>query len=541
MSRCRCLLFATVVFTASGSFAAEPLRVTIDRRVSAAWAKHKITPAKPASDAEFLRRVTLDLLGRVPKYEETFAFLNDSDPKKREKLVDKLLADPRFGVHMADVWDQIYFGRNPPGFMTSQRGAFKKWLGTQFAKNTPYNVWTRKLLKAEGDTANDGPPMFFVQYHNKPEDATEAVTQKFLGVQLQCARCHDHPFDEWKQTDFYGVAAFLARLQVVTLKRNGRLSNFAVGEMNTGDVLFTGPAIDQKPGQKGTPISPKFLDGKPLKEPKLPKGFKDPRRFPNNKMPPKPKFSRKDALADWITDAKNPWFAKAAVNRIWAQFLGKGIVSPVDNLSANNPPSHPELLKELTEAFVAHKFDVKFLIREIVNSKAYQLSSAGSNSKLENPLWYERARYRPLSAEELYESWILASGYKETRSRRRSNGDPRFSSRALSWSYVRRYFGKPADGVGNFQGGMHEHLFLNNGQVHSLISRRSGLFPTLAKSKDPWDKRVERLYLQVLSRKPTAEETKKFVAFLSAKDNGEDRLHEAIWTLLTCGEFRFNH
>lgn len=534
------LALAAILAPAVVAIADGPLRQTIDRHIAAGWAKNKVTPAEPATDAEFLRRVTLDLLGRIPTYEETVAFLDDKDPQKREKLIDKLLAHPRYGVHMADVWDQIYFGRNPPGYMTDKRGAFKDWLRKRFAKNTPYDVWVRELLKAEGDTAGDGPAMFYVQYKNRPEDATEAITQKFLGVQLQCARCHDHPYDEWKQTDFYGIAAFIARLRVVTLKRKNRMVNFAIGEKNTGDVLFTGPAIDQQPGQKGKPIAPKFLGGDKLKEPKLPKGFKDPRRFPNNKMPPKPKFSRKDALAEWITDAKNPWFARAAVNRVWAQFLGKGIVHPIDNLSKTNPPSHPELLEELTKSFIAHKFDLRYLIREILNSRAYQLSSAGAATN-EKPLWYERARYRPLSAEELYESWVLAAGYKESRPRNRNNDD-RFNSRAITWGYMRSYFGKPTDGVGNFQGGMHEHLYMNNGQVHSLISRRDGsLFAAIAKSKAPWEKRVERLFLQVLSRRPSPEDTKKFVAHLSAKDNADDRLHEAIWTLMTCGEFRFNH
>lgn len=536
---CLFSLLTILGFLTAPTSAAEPLRQTIDRHVADAWQKHNVKPAGPASDAEFLRRVSLDLHGRIPSYQQTVQFLGDADPKKREKLVDRLLDDPRYAVHQADVWDMIYFGRNPPGFGTRDRDGFQDWLRRQFANNVPYDVWVRELLKAEGNSVDDGPPMFYVQYRNQPEDATEAITQKFLGVQLQCARCHDHPFDRWTQLDFYGVAAFFARLQVVTVGKKGRETKYAIGEKNTGEVLFTGPASEQTPGKKGKPVSPKFPGGKSLKEPKLPKNFKEPRRFPNNRMPPRPKFSRKDALAEWITAANNPYFARAAANRIWAQFLGKGIVHPVDNLGGSNPPSHPELLDALAKELTAHKFDLKWLIREIVNSEAYQLSSAGPVTE-EKPLWYQRARFRPLSAEELFESWCLAAGHEAAR--KDKVGDERFKVRGVTWDYIRRYFGKPTDGQGNFQGGMHEHLYLNNGQVHSLITRSKGsLYDVVSKSKAPWEKRVERLFLQVLSRRPTPAETKAFVAHLSAKSDADDRLHEAIWTLMTCSEFRFNH
>ena len=473
----------------------------------------------------------------IPTYEEALAFLDDASPDKRAKLIDQLLEHPRFGLHQADVWDMVYFGRNPPGYNTDKREGFQTWLAEQFQKNTPYNQWVRQILRAEGNTVENGAPMFFVQYRNQPEDATEAVTQKFLGVQLQCARCHDHPFDDWKQTDFYGVAAFFARLDVVDVGNKNKQKAYAIGEKNFGDVLFTGPAIEQQPGQKGKPIAPKFLGGDPLEEPAPPEDLKDPRNFPNGKMPPAPYFSRKNALADWITDPqKNPYFARAAVNRIWGQFLGKGIVNPIDNLSPNNPPSHPELLNELTKSFVDSGFDVKALLREILNSRTYQLTSAGSVADAK-PLWYEQARYRPLSAEELFESWLVAAGYPED-----PKPEDRFRVRGFTWDYLRNAFGRPNDGQGNFQGGLQEHLYLNNGQVHQLISDKPGsLYHALESSNDPWENRVERLFVQVLSRRPSPAETEKFTAHLSEKDDPRGRLHEAIWTLMTCSEFRFNH
>ncbi|MDA1249929.1 MAG: DUF1549 and DUF1553 domain-containing protein [Planctomycetota bacterium] len=520
---------------------ADELRASIDQRIEAAWQVNKVKQAEPATDAEFLRRVFLDLHGVIPSREEAAAFLDDASPDKRSKLIDTLLEHPRFAIHQSDVWDLIYFTRNPPGYDTDKRQGFQNWLREQFENDVPYNEWVKSILRAEGDTVKNGSPMFYVMYKSQPEDATEAITQKFLGIQLQCARCHDHPFEEWKQTDFYGFAGFLSRLQVVDVGTVDKQKAYAIGEMNTGDVLFTGPVTEQKRGQKGEPVKPKFLGGDPLVEPELPEDVKDPRNFPNGKQPPAPHFSRKNALADWITSPDNPYFARAAANRIWAQFMGKGIVHPVDNLSPANPPCHPELLDELSKELVAHKFDLKWLIREIVNSRAYQLSASGDNTEA-MPLWFERARYRPLSAEELFESWLLASGYQDAHKASGKEPEDRFNVRGFTWDYMRRFFGRPNDGMGNFQGGMQEHLYLNNGQIHQLISKDKGsLYDYLATSESPMEERVERLFLQVLSRKPDAEETAQFVTHLSAEDDQRNRIHEAIWTLMSCSEFRFNH
>ncbi len=302
-----------------------PLRAVIDEQVQAAWQKEKLTPARPATDAEFLRRIYLDLCGSVPTYDETVSFLADNSPDKRATLIDRLLDDPRYAQHQADVWDLILFSRNPPGFDTDKRDGIQGWLRDQFAKNTPYDVMVLAILRAEGNTLDHGPPMFYVQYRNQPEDANEAISQIFLGVQLQCARCHDHPYETWKQTDFFGMAAFLARLEVVTVGKANNLTKYAIGEKNSGDILFTGPAKDQSPGKKGEPLKPRFLLGAALDEPPLPKDYKEV-KFEANKPPPPPKFSRKDQLAAWITQPDNPYFARAIANRVWAQFLGRGLV-----------------------------------------------------------------------------------------------------------------------------------------------------------------------------------------------------------------------
>lgn len=533
--------FAMLLFPfVQASFAGPPLREVIDNEVRAAWQREKLTPAVPASDAEFLRRVSLDIVGVIPTHEETVAFLSDSSLDKRRQLVDRLLDDPRYARHMAELWDVLLFTRNPPGSEADKRDGLQNWLRQRFAENAPYDKLVRELLKAEGNSIEQGPPLYFVQYRQRPEDMTEAVTQTFLGVQLQCARCHNHPFEPWTQQDFYGMAAFLARLQIVSAGKVENQNKLMVAEKSTGDILFTGSVKDDKPGKKGDPVAPKFLIGDPLVEPPLPEGFKEVAKFEENKPPPAPVFSRKDQLGEWITRADNPYFARATANRLWSQFLGRGLVHPVDNLSDANKPSHPELLDTLARELVEHQFDLKWLIRELCNSQTYQLSSIGPEAD-PLPRWFQQARVRPLSAEELIDSWRVATGFETSLKPDAKKKDGRFSP--IDGGYMIRFFGQPNTGTGDFQGGLHEHLFLCNGPVSQLIvTSPDSLYDSLVKSTAPWPERLDRLYHSLLNRSPTDEERQKLSEFFSADEKmNPERLRDAIWALMTCSEFRFNH
>jgi hypothetical protein len=327
------------------------------------------------------------------------------------------------------------------------------------------------------------------------------------------------------------MAAFLARLDVVSTGKLGNLTKYMIGEKSTGDVLFTGPVSQQEAGKKGEPVKPRFLRGDELQEPPLPEGFKEV-KFESNKTPPKPQFSRKDQLADWITRADNAYFARAAANRLWAQYLGRGVVHPVDNLSDSNPPSHPALLDALAHGLVEHKFDLKWYVRELCNSRTYQLSSSGAVEDAA-PQWFQQARMRPLSAEELIESWRVATGYDAASSKK---SEDRF--RPLGNGYLVRFFGQPTNGVGDFQGGLQEHLYLNNGPLGQLVAGgKGGLHDALA--SDEWPQRIDRLFLSILTRRPSDAERERFAVYIDA--DKEDRLREAIWVLMTCSEFRFNH
>jgi hypothetical protein len=509
-----------------------PLASRIDAELRAAWQKEKLTPAPRASDAAFLRRIHLDLVGTIPSYEEAKQFLDDADPQKRTKLIAKLLDDPRFAQQQAQVWDLVFFGRNPPnGDATRKRDGFRKWLAEQFAKNVPYDHWVRDLLLAEKDQTG----LFYVQYRGQIEETTVAVSRIFMGTQLQCARCHDHPYEPVTQKDFYGMAGFFARL-TFSESGSGMDRRFLVGEKSTGDVLFTGPAAEQKPGKKGEPVPPKFLHGGALEEPPLPKDFKE-ADLKGNKVAPKPLFSRKEKLVAWLVTPENPYFARAVANRVWAQFMGRGQVHPVDDLSDKNAATHPALFDALAKAMVASKFDLKEYIRAIVSSEAYQLASTGAQTDA-LPMYYERARVRPLSAEEMLASLREATGL---------NASIRLTGGKLpadaSSEYMARFFGEPTTGRGDFQASLHAHLFINNsGNVRQLIYQRKGnLADELLKSKDPWPERVNRMYLTALTRLPTAQERDRFVSFLTAEPKAEPLVQDAIWVLLNCAEFRFNH
>ncbi|MBY0523777.1 MAG: DUF1549 and DUF1553 domain-containing protein [Gemmataceae bacterium] len=533
------LLTASVVLTSSTVRADEtPLRQLIDAEVKAVWQRENVTPAPAASDAAFLRRIYLDLVGTIPTAAEAREFLADKDADKRAKLIDKLLDDPRYAEQQMNVWDQVLFGRRPPDSdLTQRREGFQKWLREKFAKNEPYDRWVRELLQAEGWTS-EGPTMYFAQYKNDPESAATAVSRIFLGTQLQCARCHDHPFDKWKQVDFYGLAGFLVRQTFVEGNQNGK-RHYLLVEKSSGEVLFSGPAAEQKPGKKGDPVPARYLGGDLLQEPPLPAGFKEP-ELKGIKTVQKPLFSRKQKLAEWITAADNPYFAKAISNRIWAQFMGKGLVDPVDDLRDNRPASHPKLFQAVHEQLVAQKFDLKWLVRELVNSQAYQLSVSGAVTDA-SPRFYERSRVRPLSAEEIMASFRSATGFDDAV--KAAGGNPA-TTKTPEATYFLPYFGEPTNGRGDFQASLNEHLFLNNsGSLRqSMIQPRKGnLADRLLTSKEAWEERVDELFLSVLTRLPREQERKKFVEYLTADKQAGAAIEDAIWVLLNTAEFRFNH
>ncbi|MCE9531690.1 MAG: DUF1549 and DUF1553 domain-containing protein [Planctomycetes bacterium] len=514
------------------------LRDTIDREIKAGWAKEKIAHPERSADSVFLRRVYLDLVGMIPTYDETTAFLKDTDTKKREKLIDRLLADPRYARQQSHVWDLAMLGRNRKlvegtvGHRNRER--FRQWLAKQFEANEPYDRIAAKILQAE----EDGSQLYFAVNNNTDEMVT-SVSRFFLATQIQCAKCHDHPFEPWTQKDYHGMASFFVRTMVVEVPGKPEVTNqigkqYLVGEKTIGEALFSTEEKDQKTGKKQSiPIKPKFLSGAELKEPVPAKDFVEPKLKPNE-LPPKPAFSRREKFIGWMTAMDNPFFAKAATNRVWAQFMGQGFVHPVDDFNASNKPSLPDLLKAIEIELVDHKFDLKWLIREIVNSETYQAEDIGPVTDA-FPKFYERSRIRPLSVEELTASLQIATGLG-TDSALKTEPNPQ----------MLQYLGEPTDGQGRFQGSLSEHLFLHNGdQFRAMCRPNKGNLPEkLLNGPEDWNAKVERMFLSVLSRPATSEEKERFVKYLSAdtKDAklASQRMEDAMWVLVSCSEFRFN-
>ncbi|MEZ6141287.1 MAG: DUF1549 and DUF1553 domain-containing protein [Zavarzinella sp.] len=524
------LVTGTLFCTANLAFAGD-LTTLIDREIAAKLTKEKVFPAPPASDGEFLRRTYLDLVGTIPTATEAREFLQSKDANKRKSLIQKLLNDPGYAIHQSTVWDQVLFGRDPLNeYATRTRSAFQEWLRQQFEKNRPYDQIVRELILAE----QDGSEMYQVQFRNNPEEATVAVSRIFLGIQLQCARCHDHPYENWTQKDFYGMAGFFVRLVVQEKPGSGKEKRWKIAEKSSGEVLFTGPAAEQKPGQKGVPIPPKFITGKPLEEPALPKDFKEP-DYRSAKDLPKPFFSRKTQLANWLVDHNNPYFARALANRIWAQFMGRGLVHPVDDLSEDHPPSHPVILDALSKWLVEHHFDLKSIIPEIMLSEAYQRSSEG-DSTVAMPRWYERSAVRPLSAEQLIRAFRQATEFD-------TPGKPEKQLPSAMKDYMMRYFGTPTDGQGEFQGSLTEHLFLNNGGHLQQLSSSGSTFARVKSASLDNAAKTEELYLSILSRFPTENEKKLIIEFLdkNQKVKIDSLIIDIMWALMNTSEFRFNH
>jgi len=497
-----------------------PLRQLIDAEVQTARQLEQIAAPGTADDATFLRRIHLDLIGTIPTHDEARRFLEDTATDKRAVLIDALLKDPRFARHQASTWQSVLFEREPA------RGGqvFNNWLSDKLSRNVPYDRWVRELLMAEGNTRENGPPLFYAQFKVKPESTAIAVSRMLLGVQIQCAQCHDHPHDRWKQRDFYGLTGFFVRLSLVTLGDRKEM----IGERRTGEVVFVDPTEKDQPGKKGEPVPARFLGGDVLDEPPVAKGFKQ------SDLKTRPNFSRKEKFADWLVAVENPFFARAAVNRIWAQYMGRGLIHPIDDLRESRRPSHPELLEALRSQFVAHGFDIQWLTREIVNGQAYQ---RGRAREATDTTWYGSSRVRPLTPEEMVTALRQASGVEECTTPLPEKTLSDFSRLVL------QQFGEALDSRGDYQASLTERLFMNNSKlVREILEPRKGnLADRLLTSEDPWEEKVDRLFLSVLSRRPSDSERQHFVTYLTSDKDTRALVVEAIWALITSSQFRFNH
>jgi hypothetical protein len=497
----------------AGSPDALLLAKEIDARLEERWQAEKVEPAPTADDAEFLRRAYLDITGRSPRPADIHAFLADISASKRAKLIDQLLESPRFANHFANLWRAELL----PETSSSREAAlfqagFETWLRQRFRTGVGYDKFVRELLTipiaADGkdaepvlrDPERPNPLAFFAVKDARPENLAAAVSRSFLGVRLECAQCHNHPFAKWKQEQFWRQAAFFAGI-----RKQGK-GLFAQLSENVQDHELTAPGVAKA-------LQAEFLDG----------GVP---AWQANRSP-------RTILADWIVSRDNPFFARATVNRIWGQFFGVGLVDPVDDFRDDNPASDPELLDELARAFIASDFDLRFLIRGICLSRAYQRTSARSHASQDKTRLPARMRIKALTGEQFFDSLALATGYRDEQDKG--------AARRL---FLTRFAsaGSTADPETSVQ----QALTMLNGSFVAWATNPEECPTLIAVVRTPGmtlEQRIEALYFTTLSRKPTAEEmdrVKKHVG--NAKPEREaERLADIFWTLLNTAEFRVNH
>lgn len=491
-------------------------------------------PSAVCDDGTFLRRVTLDITGRLPTLQEAQNFLVDNSASKREQAIDRLLNSAGYAEYFANKWNGLL--RNRRVDQSFERGCvlFWQWIRDSIAENKPYDSFVRDLLTASGNLTHN-PPVAWYRSYTEPHLHMEDTAQVFLGTRLQCAQCHHHLFEKWSQKDYLSMAAFFSQ---VRHKSIGTAKN-AAGNIAEDIVIHQrGEAhlVDKKtkelvkPAALGTPIGTLTPEDDPRK-----------------------------ALAAWMTDSANPFFGRAIVNRYWKHFLGKGIVEPEDDLRDTNPPTNPELLDALVSDFVAHRYDLKHLIRTITGSRTYQLSALPNQHNHSDQQNFAKFYPRRLMAEVLLDSVdVIAQSTtifknQAPNTRAVSLPDNSFNQGNLMLSV----FGRPdAASACECERSMEASLtqslhLLSADELQNKLGSNSGRAAQLAKDTRPVNELIDELYLIAFCRVPTAEETDHAQSYLTSKsmDRQGDELIKArrqawedlLWAMINTKEFLFNH
>lgn len=498
-------------------YAALPRRNFIDDLV---WKKLQslgITPSAPCDDAKFLRRVHLDLIGRIPTPEEARSFLKDKTPDKRARLIDDLLERPEYGDHWATKWADL-LRPNPYRVGIKNVISYDQWIRKQFRQNRPYDQFVRDLITAKGSTWENGATVLF-RDRREPAEMTTLVCQLFLGIRLECAKCHHHPFEKWGQDDFYSLAAYFARTSFDGVGLSPPISG--------GEELIVTAAS----GSVTHPLTGAVLPARPLfgEAPKV--GTEDDPR---------------EALAAWITSEKNPYFAQVITNRVWADLMGRGIVDPVDDLRGTNPPTNPELLEALAKDFRAQGCDLKKLLKRICSSEVYALSSLPTDRNKSDRQNYSRHYRSRLRAEVVLDAVLDVTGGSEQRSAMpaESHANQIWTTR-ISSTFLDT-FGRPnpnqdppCERTPETTVTQALHL-MNSPDLHDYVTADKGRAAQLAGSTLSNEQIVEELYLLVYGRFPEPEERgigKNL--FASAGMSRRQATEDLMWALLNTPEFLF--
>jgi hypothetical protein len=478
-------------------------------------------------DSTFVRRASIDIAGRLPTAQETSRFLSDKDPAKRDKWIDALLDSNDYADYFANKWSALL--RNKRGAPTHTRGtyAFYDWIRDSLLVNKPYDQFAREIVAASGDLSQN-PPVAWYRQVNNPNAQLEDTAQLFLGLRLQCAQCHHHPFEKWSQQDYYSFAAFFSQV--------GRKAGTQPGE----EIIFAKRGLPMATNKKTKqPVPPAGLGEAPLKC----SADDDPRQ----------------ALADWMSRKDNPFFAKALVNRYWKHFFNRGLVDPEDDMRETNPPTNPELLEALAQNFLENHFDLKNLVRTICRSQVYQLSSLPNKFNTVDKQYFSRYYPKRLTAEVLLDAVDVAtgtdSGFEGLPAGTRAVQLPDNSFNANS--YFLTVFGRPDSSSScecerSQDASLAQSLhLLNSKDVQDKLTSKTGRAAALAKDTQREDAlKVRELYDTVYSREPDAKELELALNYFAKKpkdakpDSKPDKqqaYEDIIWALINTKEFMFNH
>jgi len=485
----------------------------VDELVYAKHKKLRIQAAERCSDEVFLRRVYLDILGVLPSAEEARGFLADATADKRTRLIDALLARPEFIDLWAMKWAELLRVRSSVTLDKKGMHRYNDWLREAMLSNKPVDALARELLTAEGGNFTS-PAANFYMVEREPNLIAENVAQVFMGVQIKCAQCHNHPFDRWTMDDYYSFSAFFAQ---VARKESSDPRESILYNSGSGEV---------KNIRDGKVMPPKFLGGE---------------------VPDLQGRDRRAVLGDWLTSAENPWFARNVANRVWAHFFGQGIVEPVDDVRVSNPPSNPQLLDELGRRLAGYEYDLRSLIRDICNSNAYQMATQAPAESVQDTRNFAYAQVRRLSSEVLLDAISAVTDTKVKFASLPLGARAIQVADGASGNYFLEAFGRPtrvtacacerADDPTLAQA-----LHLVNGDTISrgLAAPEGRLRASLA-AETPSASVVEELYLAAYARAPREPEFARLVGYVDSAEDRAAALEDVYWSVLNSKEFVFNH
>jgi hypothetical protein len=542
--------------------ASRPPANLVDRAIAGKLQRLRVRPAVRAPDGEFVRRLYLDLVGRIPTAAETQRFCDSTEPGKREGLSEALLNGPEFPKHWRDNLNVLLMGRAA----FPMAAGWAQWLENALKEDRGWDRMARELLLARPEKPEQNPSLAFLDSRFSQGDtgldvATRDVSRIFFGVDIQCARCHTHPdVAAWQQQAYWGIAAFFGRSYRIQVKGASYLA-----EKATGEVQYFGP---DKELRRAPPV---FLTGEGMQEPALvaaaapgAAAAENPELYPQlydvapeeakeKTRVPVPKLSRRQRFVEIAVTPDNPYFKRALVNWVWAMLMGRGLVEPVDQMHVGNPPSHPALLQELSDELVRSGFSLRQLIRIVVASDAYGRSSqwkavAGRRARPPAEL-YAVAALRPLTPLQLANSLLFAAGYaNQAAGEGQAAADPGQEPGRVRAQFETRFASQLAElrskldsGTETYQPNVAQALFMSNGRAFQQLLEQGGLAARLAKLSDDGEV-VRQAYLAILSRPPDAGEAAAFARHLAQRgDRRPAAVGQIVWALVTSAEFRFIH